>query len=232
VTHIQVNNNASVSADGARWSCVGSSTDTDSFVAGMAAAAEASGGDGVALYLVLAGRNHDHERLVAGVAAQAPAGAIVVGCTASEETAVVGPADDGAVVLAVGGEGIAVSTRCADVVGGDYRTAGEYVANCAWDLDDRGHTAVMLLSNASPLDVEQVMAGALLTTASSIPVVSAQADDSRANQAALFHATSAETRIGADQVIGIAISTAAPLNGGTADGWESVSDLLSSVSLG
>jgi len=187
----------------------------------------ANGRNDAALYLVFAGHRHDHESLMAGVASEAHADATVVGCTTGGEISIGGPTDDGVVVMALGGSGISIASRCADIVGGDLRTAGEQVADSIWDVDDRGHTVLLILSDGLAGDQQEVVRGAYATAGATIPLVGGCAGDGmEMDRTVLFHATRAGTRIGGGQVIGIAISSTAPVGIGVFHGWQPVGDAV------
>jgi len=210
-----------------RWTGVGKSLLTDSFAAGVEAASAANVHPDAALYVLFSGHRHDHEALVAGVVSVAAADASVVGCTTGGEISTGGPSDGGVVVMAIGGEGISVSTRCADVVGGDLRTAGEQVADSIWDVEDRGHTVLLLLSDGLAGDQQEVVRGAYATAGATIPLVGGCAGDGlEMGRTTLFHADRAGSRIGGGQVIGAAISSTAPMGIGVHHGWEQVGEAV------
>lgn len=212
VTHVQVNE-ASRVHDG-RWAEVGSSTEQDSFAAGARAAAAASAQRDASLYLVFAGQSHEHEQLIAGVASEAHAGAVVVGCTTGGEITADGPTDGGVVVMALGGPGVSTAVRCADIVGGDLRTAGEWAADALWDVEDRGHTVLLLLADGHEGDPRDIARGARASAGETVPLVGGCAAGSNP---VIFHATSAETRLGGAQVVGVAISSVEPLGVGVSE---------------
>lgn len=226
MTHVQVDEN-SVATDAVRWARVGRSSNGDSFAAGARAAGEATGRDDASLYLVFAGHRHDHEQLLAGVTSMVNADATVVGCTTGGEIAVGGPSDGGVVVMALGGSGISTASRCADVVGGDLRTAGEQAADAIWDVEDLGHTVLLLLSDGLAGDQQDVVRGAYATAGATIPLVGGCAGDGMEMAGtSVFHATRDETRIGGAQVVGVAISSAAPMGIGVFHGWRPVGEAI------
>lgn len=224
MTNTQVHE-ATVASGAPRWAQVGRSTDSDSFVAGASAVAEANGREDVSLYVVFAGHRHDHERLMAGVASRAAAHATVVGCTTGGEIAGGGPSDDGVVVMALGGSDISTAARSVEIVGGDLRTAGEWAADAIWDVEDRGHTVLLLLSDGLAGDQQEVISGAFAAAGATVPLVGGCAGGGLdMDRPTLFHATSAETRIGGSQVIGVAISSTEPLGVGVSHGLQSVGE--------
>ena len=210
-----------------RWTGVGKSSAVESFAAGREATARANTSDDAALYVVFAGHRHDHESLVAGVVSVAAPDASVIGCTTGGEIGVGGPSDDAVVVMAIGGPGISVATRCGDIVGGDLRTAGEQAAASIWDVEDRGHTVLLVLSDGLAGDQQEVVRGAYATTGATIPLVGGCAGDGmEMGSTTLFHADKSGTRIGGGQVIGAAISSCAPLGIGVYHGWEPVGEAV------
>lgn len=209
----------------ARWAGVGMDASSDSHRAGARAAAAASDGREASLYLIFSGHLHDHEELLAGVVSVASPGAIVAGCSTGGEIGVGGPSDNGVVVMALGGDGISVATSCVDVVGGDLRSAGEFAADAVWDVDDRGYTVLLLLSDGLAGDQQEVVRGAYATTGATIPLVGGCAGDGmEMSGTTLFHADESCSRVGGGQVVGVAISSVAPIGIGVDHGWEPVGD--------
>ncbi|GJM36736.1 MAG: histidine kinase [Acidimicrobiales bacterium] len=227
VTETQLQSTDGSTGNAARWAGVGTSILDDSYAAGSSAAAEADESGNANLFLVFAGHLHDHEALLSGVASVASSEASVVGCSTGGEIGVAGPTDNGVVVMAVGGDGISFASRCADVVGGDLRTAGEVAADAVWDVEHRGHTVLLLLSDGLAGDQQEVVRGAYATTGATIPLVGGCAGDGmEMAQTTLFHANKGGSRIGGNQVIGVAISSVAPLGIGVFHGWEAVGDAV------
>lgn len=227
MTETQLQTTGGSTRSTARWAGVGTSILDDSYEAGARAAAEADDGREATLFMVFAGHLHDHEALLAGVASVASNDASVVGCSTGGEIGVGGPTDNGVVVMALGGDGISFASRCADVVGGDLRTAGELAADAVWEVEDRGHTVLLLLSDGLAGDQQEVVRGAYATTGATIPLVGGCAGDGmEMAQTTLFHANESGSRIGGNQVIGVAISSVAPLGIGVFHGWASVGDAV------
>ncbi|MDW3217303.1 MAG: FIST N-terminal domain-containing protein [Acidimicrobiales bacterium] len=225
MTETQLQSTGASTRSDARWAGVGTSTLDNSYEAGVRAASDADAGGDAALFVVFAGHRHDHEALLAGVASVASNDASVVGCSTGGEIGVAGPTDDGVVVMALGGDGISFASRCADVVGGDLRTAGELAADAVWDVEDRGHTVLLMLSDGLAGDQQEVVRGAYATTGATIPLVGGCAGDGmEMAQATLFHANKNGSRIGGNQVIGVAISSVAPIGIGVSHGWEAVGE--------
>jgi hypothetical protein len=227
VTQTQLHQADVGAAGDTRWTGVGTSSLTDSFAAGVEAAAAANVRTDAALYVLFSGHRHDHEALVAGVVSVAAPEAAVVGCTTSGEIGGGRPSDGCVVVMAIGGPGISVSTRSADIVGGDLRTAGEQVADSIWDVEDRGHTVLLLLSDGLAGDQQDVVRGAYATVGATIPLVGGCAGDGlKMGRTTLFHADRDGSRIGGGQVIGAAISSTAPIGIGVHHGWTPIGEAV------
>lgn len=225
MTETQLQTHVGTTDSLARWAGVGSDTSTDSFEAGARAARTAAGNADPALFIVFAGHLHDHEALLAGVGSVASPAASVVGCSTGGEIGVAGPGDNGVVVMAVGGPGISIATRAADVVGGDLRTAGEFAAEAVWDVENRGHTVLLLLSDGLAGDQQEVVRGAYATAGATIPLVGGCAGDGmEMRRTTLFHADATGGRLGGNQVIGVALSSVAPFGIGVFHGWQPVGD--------
>lgn len=204
------------------WTGVGSSTADDAFSAGVAAAEAAARGADAALFVAFVGHERDHEATLAGIASVAGRDASIIGCTTCGEIAAGGPADGSVVVMALGGSGVSVASRSADVVSGDLRTAGEQVADALWDVPDRGHTVLLLLSDGLAGDQQDVVRGAYATAGATIPIVGGCAADGMAMQrTTVFQATRQGGRIGNDQVVAAAISSTSPIGVGVGSGWDS-----------
>ena len=111
--------------------------------------------------------------------------------------------------------------------GGDLRTAGEQVANAIWDVDDRGHTILLLLSDGLAGDPKDVVRGASATAGATIPLIGGCAGDGGERlSTTLFHANREGSRIGTRQVIGAALSSTGPIGVGVVHGWQPVGDAL------
>lgn len=216
VTHIQVDESQRAGITG-RWVQVGHSDDVDSFRAGVIAASTAMDAVDAVLFLVFAGGHHDHEQLMAGVASVAPAGSAAVGCTTDGARAGGDGADNGVCVMAIGGDGISVATRRVDIAGRSPLEAGEEAASVIRDIDGRGHTVVLLFAGGAAADQYDVVRGARAALDAEAPLIGGCVGDVEISGTALFHATSDATRIGPDQLIGIAISSVGPIGIG-ADG--------------
>lgn len=219
VTHVEVDEGGRSGISG-RWVEVGYSDDIDSYRAGVSASSAALGAFDATLFLVFTGGDHDHERLMAGVTSVAPAGAEAVGFTTGGATSSGGIDDNGVFVMAIGGDGISVATRRVDIAGGHPRDAGTEAASVVGDIDDRGHTAVLLFAGGAAADQHDVVLGARAAIGAKVPIVGGCVGSVEPSGPALFHATSEATRIGPDQVIGIAISSVEPIGIGADSEWQ------------
>ncbi|RZV45266.1 MAG: hypothetical protein EX269_10320 [Acidimicrobiales bacterium] len=211
-------------ASNARWTGVGSSEACDSFEAGAEAATHACAKSDPKLFVVFAGHRHDHAAILDGVCSVAPDGSEIIGCTTGGEIGIGGPTDGGVVVMAIGGDGISVSTRFAEAHG-DLRKAGETVGMAVDDIEDRGHSVLLLLSDGLAGDQQEVVRGAYATVGAQVPLVGGCAGDGlEMTSTVLFCANGEGKSIGGDSVIGAAISSVAPLGVGVYHGWQQVGD--------
>lgn len=229
MTHVEVDESGRAGTSG-RWAEVGYSDELDSYRAGVAAASVAMGAFDAVLFLVFAGGHHDHEQLMAGVASVAPAGSEAVGCTTHGATPSGTAAESGVFVMAIGGDGISVATRRVDIAGRPPREAGEEAASVIRDIDGRGHTVVLLFAGGAADDQHDVVSGARAALDAEAPLVGGCVGDVEIRGSALFHATSDATRIGPDQLIGIAISSVEPIGIGAHDRASTVAAYRQAVS--
>lgn len=203
-----------------RWSGVGTNTHHDSRTAGVEAASAACAADDAKLFVVFAGHRHDHPALLAGIgeiAGDVP----VIGCTTGGEIGVAGPTDDGVVVMALGGPGIAVATRLSMVHDGDLRSAGAAVADALLDVPNEGNRVLLLLSDGLAGDQQEVVRGAYSRAGATVPLVGGCAGDGMEMQSTqLFH----DRIVASDLVVGCAIVSAGPIGIGVHHGWTPVGD--------
>ncbi|MEM8708161.1 MAG: FIST N-terminal domain-containing protein [Actinomycetota bacterium] len=203
-----------------RWSGVGTSSVSDSRLAGLEAARQAAARPNAALFVAFAGHRHDHVALLDGIAVVA-GDTPVIGCTTGGEIGIAGPADDSVVVMALGGPGLSVATRLAEVVDGDLRQAGADVADAILDLPDGGNQVLLLLSDGLAGDQQEVVRGAYSRAGAMVPLVGGCAGDGMEMQSTeLLYGRTA----GSGRVIGCAISSSGPIGIGVHHGWTPVGE--------
>jgi hypothetical protein len=144
-----------------------------------------------------------------------------IGCTTAGEILSAGPGESGVVVLALGGVGFAVATATEPIRGGDLRAAAERAARCVDEVEDRGNTVLMVLSDGLAGDQQEVVRGAYARVGAEIPLVGGCAgDDLRMERTTLLHG--ADTMSNA--IVMAAISSDAPLGIGVSHGWRAVGE--------
>jgi hypothetical protein len=157
---------------GQRWLAVGHSADLDPRRAGREAAQRALGGSDPALLLVFCSDQPDPGRVLDGIAETCP-GVPLIGC--SSQSVVASPHGlhgSGVVVTALGGPGFTVCTAQASSLGGAQRAAGAQVTACATDLAGDGpHRVMLVLTDGSMDDQEEVIAGAYSVVGASAPLI-------------------------------------------------------------
>jgi len=185
-----------------------------------AKAAAVAGREDVRLLVVFASVGHDLEALVGGVA---PGDVPLVGCSTAGEIGTGGPGDKGVVVMALGGEGFAVSTAAATGVSARLREAGAEVAACLNDLPERPHRTLLLLTDGLAGDQQDIVRGAYDVAGSVIPLVGGCAgDDLAMTETFQLHGR----EVLRDAVVAVAIGSDAPLGIGVQHGWSRVGDPL------
>jgi hypothetical protein len=202
-----------------RWVGVGQSQDPESCRAGAQATAAAVAGRADArLLVVFASVAHDLEALLEGID---PGDVPLVGCSTAGEIGSSGPGDAGVVVMALGGEGFAVSTALARGASENLRGAGAAVAECVAGVPQRAHRALLLLSDGLAGDQQDIVRGAYDVAGSTVPLVGGCAGDDLAMRATyqLFG-----NEVLSDAVVGVAIASDAPLGIGVRHGWRRVGD--------
>jgi len=205
-----------------RWADVGRSAHPDAATAGREAARAAlSGNDHARLLIVFASGAYELPLVAAEVGAVA-AGVPVVGCSSAGEIDASGAGvdDPSVVVLALGGDGLQVSTTAVSA-SADPRDAGARAAACVGDVAGAEHRVLLLLSDGPSHRQPQIVRGAYSVAGAGIPLVGGIGGLPRHGEGAslIYGATILE-----DAVIGVAIGSDAPLSVGVRHGWRPVGD--------
>ena len=209
-------------ADGSarlRWVGVGQSADPRSAHAGAEAAAAAlAGRTDARLFVVFVSSAHDLTALLDGIdAGDVP----LIGCSTAGEIGADGPGDAGVVVMALGGDGFAVSTAAAPAASTRLRAAGAEVAACLERTPARAHRTLLLLSDGLAGDQQEIVRGAYDVAGASVPLVGGCAGDDLAMQATYqLHGR----EVLHDAVVGAAIASDGPLGIGVHHGWRRVGE--------
>lgn len=167
---------ATAEGERSRWLATGRSRASDAYQAGVAAATQAVGGRRAKLLLVFCAHGYDLGALLRGLT-KASGGAPLVGCSTAGEIAADGPGDASVVVMALGGDGFSVATAAATGASSRLREASAEVAGCMASVEDRGHRALLLLSDGLAGDQQEVVRGAYGVVGASVPLVGGCAGD-------------------------------------------------------
>ena len=170
------------------------------------------------LLVVFASAAHDLEELLAGVD---PGDVPLIGCSTAGEIGMGGAADASVVIMALGGDGFAVSTSAATGASARLREAGAEVAGCAEDVAGRPHRALLLLTDGLAGDQQDIVRGAYDVVGSAIPLVGGCAGDDLA-MTATYQLHGREVL--RDAVVAAAIGSDAPLGIGVRHGWRRVGE--------
>ncbi len=214
------------------WVRVGHSTATDSAAAAAEATQGALQGAEAQLVVVFVSKGHDLA-VVARTVDEASGAAPVVGASTAGEVFTDGPADSSVVVMALGGEGFAVTTGLgisdeaqdpdADLTTVSLRDAAFTAASCANDVERRAHTVLLLLADGLVGDQMEVVRGAYEQAGASIPLVGGCAGDDL-DMEQTFQIFGGQVHRGA--VVAAAISSDRPIGIGVRHGWEPVGESM------
>ncbi|OLB64468.1 MAG: hypothetical protein AUI10_10855 [Actinobacteria bacterium 13_2_20CM_2_72_6] len=156
---------------GRRWLAVGRCTDADPRRAGREAARQAWVDTNPALLIVFCSGQADPAAVLAGIEEVFP-GVPLIGCSAQAVIAADGLDGPGVVVTALGGPGFAAHTGLASADAGCQRDAGAAVAGSLAELaGDRPHRVLLLLTDGSVRDQEEILAGAYSVVGASVPLI-------------------------------------------------------------
>lgn len=199
---------------------VGHSRAPDAAVAGAQAAEEALQGRGAALLVVFCAASYDVGALVEAVHRSAGAKVALIGCTTAGELSSAGSSQGGAVVAALGGEGLGCTVGSAPSVQ-RQRAAGREVAACVGQLGQRWpHRVLVMLSDGLVGSQGDVMRGAYAALGATVPVVGGCAADSqRRERTYQFVGDDNGVRVLSGSVVAAAIGSDAPMGIGCSHGW-------------
>jgi len=194
---------------------VGQSDAPDSSQAGRDATQRALAGREPALMIVFCSISHDLTALPRAVRAVAGRTVPLVGCTTAGEIAGSRAGALGAVVVALGGPGLSVSTSVGELARG-ARAAGQTAAHAITSVD-APNQVLLLLSDGLVGDRLEIVRGAYGYAGASIPIVGGCAGDDLAMQRT-YQLYGQESLSNA--VIGAAIGSTGPIGVGIGHGFE------------
>lgn len=202
-----------------RWVAVGSSPAGDGAEVGRAVARRALAGPEPAVLIAFASDDLDLEAFAAAVCEES-GDVPLVGCSTAGEISTGGTSDGGAVVVGLGGPGFSVRTSVARNVSGDLRQAGVAAATAALP-EDRGHRALLLLSDGLAGDQQEIVRGAYSVAGAFVPLVGGCAgDELRMQRTRQIYGREVLT----DGVVAVGLSSDAPIGIGVNHGWRKVGE--------
>jgi hypothetical protein len=200
---------------GRRWLAVGRCGAADPREAGREAAHRARAGEDAALVVVFCSGQAAPAEVLVGVAEVLPE-VPLIGCSSEAVIASDGLDGPGVAVTALGGPGFAACTALASAADGGQRAAGAAVADCLTRLDrDPPHRILLLLTDGSLGDQEDILAGAYSVVGASVPLIGGTCSpDPALGHAYQLHGRDVATR----SVVGAVIASEAPFGVGLGHG--------------
>lgn len=203
-----------------RWVGVGRSTAEDPGAAGSEAAAEALRGPDPGLLIVFCSDSYDLPALLDGINCESD-GAPLIGCSTAGEIATNEARDASVVVTALGGEGFSVRTTAAGDASSNLRQAGADAAQPVWQLEDRSHKVLLMLTDGLAGDQSEIVRGTYSVTGAAVPLVGGCAgDDLKMETTYQLHGT----EVLEDSVVTAAIGSDEPIGIGVRHGWRRVGE--------
>lgn len=203
-----------------RWVGVGRSSRSDSAQAGAEAAAEAIHDAEPKLLIVFCSDSYDLPSLLEGINRES-GGAPLIGCSTAGEIASSGASDASVVITALGGSGFSAETAAAEDASGNLRRAGTDAAAPVWQLDDRAHRVLLMLTDGLAGDQSEIVRGAYSVTGAEVPMVGGCAGDDMKMETT-FQLEG--DRVLRDAVVSAAIGSAEPIGIGVRHGWRRVGE--------
>jgi len=203
-----------------RWIGVGSSDAPGAAEAGQAAASDALQGSDPRLLVVFCSDSYDLNELLDGINRTAGGTVPLIGCSTAGEISSGGPSDASVVVTAFGGD-FAISTGLGLNASDDLRLAGAEATSCIAELDDRAHSAVLMLTDGLAGDQQEIVRGAYAEVGAAVPLVGGCAGDDLRMEAT--HQLFAD-QVLEDAVVAAAIGSDGPIGIGVRHGWRKVGE--------
>jgi hypothetical protein len=204
---------------GRRWLAVGRCADADPRRAGREAARQARVETNPALLVVFCSGQADPAEVLAGIDEVFP-GVPLIGCSSQAVIASEGLDGPGVAVTALGGPGFAARTGLASAGDGGQREAGAAVAGRLADLaGDHPHRVLLLLTDGSLGDQEEILAGAYSVVGASVPLIGGTCG----TDPALGHGYQLRGRaVATGSVVGAVIASDAPFGIGLGHGCRKI----------
>jgi len=203
-----------------RWLGVGVSGLVDARCAAAAAAGDAVAGRRPGLVWVSDSGDRDPAALAAGVS-EVSAGVPLIGGNVGGEICGDGSTTGSVLVVALGGSGLTVATGCGLVGEVGLGGAGEQAASCVAAISDRPHQVLVVLSDASTGDQQEVLRGAYRVAGAAVPLVGGASPVPAGGESG-WQVHDGKVLHGA--VVAAAIGSDAPFGVGVGHGWEPVGE--------
>jgi hypothetical protein len=206
--------------DTSRWFGVGHSQADDPYLRGREATLAATSGSTAdpSLVIALIDSGTELAEVLEGIRRAVPGNPQIVGCTTDGELTAAGPICAGVAVAALGGPGFEVRITVAEQISADQRAAGRAVA-AGLDGLNSPHTALILISDGLASQHDMVR-GVYGVTGAAVPLVGGCAADNVAFARTFqFAGDAGGVRILSDSVVGVALSSPAPIGIGISHGW-------------
>ena len=152
-----------------RWVGVGRGDDADARTAARDATLDAVRGSAPAPLIVFWDASLEGDRVLAGVRDVVPSAPLIGGAS----DGLVAPdhaSGHGVSVTALGGDGFSVATASA-LVGSDVADAGEAVASCLDEVEEKGSTVLLLVADGGIQPADELVFGAYRVAGADVPIV-------------------------------------------------------------
>lgn len=155
---------------GERWARAGHAAHADARTAVAMAYGQLELNEVPELLMMYVSTSLDAQAAASTIADLAP-GVSLIGCTSRGEVSRSGQAQDSVVLLAIGGQGIRCRTSIEPIVDGDARTATSIAARCSDGLELLASSVMLVMSDGTGIDQDDVIRGAYDTVGAAFPLV-------------------------------------------------------------
>ncbi|KGM13232.1 hypothetical protein N869_15465 [Cellulomonas bogoriensis 69B4 = DSM 16987] len=187
---------------------------SDSAEAARRAVTEATAGRDATLVMLFVGPDLDVGAAAGAARATLPEHTRLVGCTTAGELTHEAAGSLGLVAVALGGEGLTVTTSVGMIADG-ARAAGQVAASALDDVD-APHRALLMLVDGTAGGRSEMVRGAYGATGASVPLVGGCAADGFVMRTTY---QIIDDKVVTGAVVGIALGSPAPISVGVGHGW-------------
>jgi len=212
--------NGDAESSAKRWVGVGQSSNDDTEQAAREAAAQALRHPDPQLLIVFCSESYDLPALLRTINKES-GGAPLIGCSTAGEIATSGARDTSVVITALGGPGFAVRTAVAREASTDLRQSGADAAGPIWELEDRKHKVLLMLTDGLAGDQSEIVRGAYSVAGATVPLVGGCAgDDMKMELTYQLHGD----EVLENSVVSAAIGSDDPIGIGVRHGWRRIGE--------